>query len=261
MQQRPPAHVLPAMFMLSDAIPPGISAVSASAVQQCVHVYEGCVRATCLCAHTTYGVRTPDGVSSCAHTTSGVRTPNGVSGVSDDVSAPRGSCSNSDRSAPRGCCSNSDRSAPTGSYSNRSAPRGSCSNSDRSTPRGCCNNSDRSAPTGSCSNSDRSAPTGSYSVMATHMHKKLIGIALQKVHLVQDLLKIIAYEDEHGNITEQSKKWIVQLNDLLLPWIRFLAEATTGKWQSLLCKYKALAKQDTSQHNIYVRFNLLNGAS
>ena len=37
--------------VVSDAIPPGICAVSADVVQQCVHVYEGCVQSARPCAH------------------------------------------------------------------------------------------------------------------------------------------------------------------------------------------------------------------
>ena len=92
------------------------------------------------------------------------------------------------------------------------------------------------------------------------MHKRLIGIAMQKIYMVQDLIKLVAYENRDGCISEKAKRWMVQLNDMLLPLIKFLAKATKGGWQSTIKKYMPMSEKDTTQQNIYMRLNLDNNA-
>ena len=61
------------------------------------------------------------------------------------------------------------------------------------------------------------------------MQRRLAGYARAKIYLAQDFLATFAREDDRGYITEEAKRWVVRMNDLMIPWVYVLARTTDDR--------------------------------
>ena len=93
------------------------------------------------------------------------------------------------------------------------------------------------------------------------MQKKMVGFILQRVHWVQDFLKIVSYTDEKGTISEKKKRRTCRMNELLLPWINFLSRIMVHDRLNKIIEARGFKKDLSTAApgvTVYARVNLEN---
>ena len=258
--QKPPSRVATEVSGVANThIPAGLRALSCmSEIDICIKAYEAAVQqcdAPGMYAGQRVGMSAPQSAAPGNMISS---APNSAAPGNVCTSAPESAAPGNSMSAPKSAAPCSVRGAPEAA-----APKNMVRAPQTAAPEStdtCAANPGPYIP------DDKDKATASLSTIhetlnvafIKHMHRKMVGYAYQKIYLVQDLISIIGYENDEGVITEKSKRYIARLQNGVAPWIRFLAKATTGTWQSVVNKYQKSATHDTSMYNVYMRFNLDN---
>jgi hypothetical protein len=95
--------------------------------------------------------------------------------------------------------------------------------------------------------------------LRSHLQKKLIGFILQRIHWVQDFMSIVSYANDKGIITEEKKRRTRRMNNLILPWVSFLAQIMIHERLNKIIDTHGKTKGlPGSGITIYARVNLEN---